>query len=244
LKLFVAYLAIGIFSGFMSGIFGIGGGSVRIPLLNLAGLPLLTAFGVNLFVIPFSSLIGAISQRANIDGMVALYVIIGGSLGSIIGALSVGLIPILVLAFIFVITAFVTILGMYLDRIAPVLYRRISPNARNIVLFSFLLNLITGIRGGSGGSLFPPFLRAFRLDIHKAIATSLFVTIFTASVAIIIYWQRGDIVYLPAFSVLAGSMIGAIVGSKISLRTKPFWLEIGLALFVISLALTVIYRAL
>ncbi len=244
MKLFVAYLAIGIFSGFMSGIFGIGGGSVRIPLLNLAGLPLLTAFGVNLFVIPFSSLIGAISQRANIDGMVALYVIIGGSLGSIIGALSVGLIPILVLAFIFVITAFVTILGMYLDRIAPVLYRRISPNARNIVLFSFLLNLITGIRGGSGGSLFPPFLRAFRLDIHKAIATSLFVTIFTASVAIIIYWQRGDIVYLPAFSVLAGSMIGAIVGSKISLRTKPFWLEIGLALFVISLALTVIYRAL
>ncbi len=47
--------------------FGIGGGSVRIPLLNLAGLPLLTAFGVNLFVIPFSSLIGAISQRANIN---------------------------------------------------------------------------------------------------------------------------------------------------------------------------------
>ena len=224
--------------------FGIGGGSVRIPLLNLAGLPLLTAFGVNLFVIPFSSLIGAISQRANINRKVALYVIIGGSLGSVTGAFLVGLAPTLVLAIIFVVTAFITILAMYLDRIAPELYRRISPNARNIVLFSFLLNIVTGIRGGSGGSLFPPFLRVVRLDIHKAIATSLFVTIFTASLAIIIYWRRGDIVYLPAFSVLAGSMIGAIVGSKISLRTKPFWLEIGLALFVVALALTVIYRAL
>lgn len=244
LKLIVAYLAIGIFSGFMSGMFGIGGGSVRIPLLNLAGLPLLTAFGVNLFVIPFSSLIGAISQRANINRKVALYVIIGGSLGSVTGAFLVGLAPTLVLAIIFVVTAFITILAMYLDRIAPELYRRISPNARNIVLFSFLLNIVTGIRGGSGGSLFPPFLRVVRLDIHKAIATSLFVTIFTASLAIIIYWRRGDIVYLPAFSVLAGSMIGAIVGSKISLRTKPFWLEIGLALFVVALALTVIYRAL
>ena len=174
---------------------------------------------------------------------VALYVIIGGSLGSVTGAFFVGLVPTLVLAIIFVVTAFITILAMYLDRIAPELYRRISPNARNIVLFSFLLNIVTGIRGGSGGSLFPPFLRVARLDIHKAIATSLFVTIFTASLAIIIYWHRGDIVYLPAFSVLAGSMIGAIVGSKISLRTKPFWLEIGLALFVVALALTVIYRA-
>ncbi|MEA3253865.1 MAG: TSUP family transporter, partial [Chloroflexota bacterium] len=78
----IAYLCIGLFSGFMSGMFGIGGGSVRIPLLNLAGLPLLSAFGINLLVIPFSSMVGAIAHRKNIDKKIALYMIIGGASGS------------------------------------------------------------------------------------------------------------------------------------------------------------------
>jgi len=230
------YLCIGLFSGFMSGMFGIGGGSVRIPLLNLAGLPLLSAFGINLFVIPFSSSIGAITHRKNIHGKIALYVIIGGTLGSIVGAFSVGLIPILALAIIFVITAVITVFGMYLDKIAPILSQKINPSPKNIIPFSFLLNLITGMRGGSGGSLFPPFLKAMKLDIHRAIATSLFVTIFTAIAATMIYWHRGNIIWLPALCVLIGSMIGARIGSKVSLRTKPLWLEIGLAILVIMLA--------
>jgi len=240
----IIYLSIGLFSGFMSGLFGIGGGSVRIPLLNLAGLPLLIAFGINLFVIPFSSSIGAITQRKHIDRRIAIYVIIGGSLGAVLGAFCVGLISTLILAIIFVVTCIITILGIYLDRIFPRLSQRINPSAKNIIPVSFSLNLITGMRGGSGGSLFPPFLRTMKLDIHKAVATSLFVTIFTALAAIIIYWHRGNIIWLPALFVLIGSMIGARVGSKASLKTKPFWLEIGLTILIISLAFITIYKAL
>jgi uncharacterized protein len=77
----IAYLCIGLFSGFVSGMFGIGGGTVRIPLLNLAGLPLLSAFGINFFVIPFSSLVGAISQRRNIAKKIVTYAIVGGIFG-------------------------------------------------------------------------------------------------------------------------------------------------------------------
>jgi len=235
---------IGLVAGFMSGMFGIGGGSVRIPLLNLAGLPLLTAFAINLLVIPFSSSIGAITHRKRIDKRIASLVIVGGSLGSLIGAFFTGLIPTLVLAIIFVVTSIITIVGIYLDRIAPEFSKKLVPSLRNIVVGSFCLNLITGMRGGSGGSLFPPFLRAMHLDIHKAIATSLFVTIFTALAAIIIYWHRGNILWLPALFVLIGSMIGARVGSKLSLKTKPFWLEIGLSVLIVILGLLTVYKAL
>ena len=82
----LVYLFIGIFAGFMSGMFGIGGGSIRTPLLYIAGLPLLGAFGINLLVIPFSSFICAISHRRNIDWRVAQYVIIGGTMGTLTGA--------------------------------------------------------------------------------------------------------------------------------------------------------------
>ncbi len=66
----------------MSGMFGIGGGTVRIPLLNLVGLPLLSAFGINLFI--------------------------------------AGLILTLILALLFVALSLVIVLGLFLDRIAPV----------------------------------------------------------------------------------------------------------------------------
>jgi hypothetical protein len=39
-------------------------------------------------------------------------------------------------------------------------------------------------------------------------------------------------------------MIGARIGSKVSLKTKPVWLEIGLAVLMIALAFSVIYKAL
>ena len=238
------YLCIGLIAGLMSGIFGIGGGSIRIPLLNLAGLPLISAFAINLFVIPFSSLIGAITHRKNIVPKISFHVILGGTLGSIIGAYFVGLIPNLVLAILFVITAIITVLAIYLDKIAPDFSKKIRPNRYNIISISFVLNLITGMRGGSGGSLFPPFLRAMQLNIHKAIATSLFVTIFTAIFAVIVYWERGNIIWMPALFVLAGSTAGARTGSKISLKSQPKWLEFGLSALVIVLALLTVYKAL
>jgi uncharacterized membrane protein YfcA len=61
------YFLIGLISGFTSGMFGVGAGSIRIPLLNFAGLPILEAYGINLFVIPFSSSVAAYSHRANIQ---------------------------------------------------------------------------------------------------------------------------------------------------------------------------------
>jgi len=240
----IIYASIGLLSGFMGGMFGMGGGTVRIPLLYLAGLPLLGAFAINLFVIPFSSLVGAISHRRNIDKKVAIYVIIGGTLGSAIGAFFVGFIPTLILAIIFMALAVITVSTMYLDRIAPKFASKINPSPKVILTISFFLNLISGMRGGSGGSLFSAFLRAVKLNIHRAIATSLFATIFTALAGLMVYWHRGNIIWLPALCVVISSVVGVRVGSMVSLKTKSARLEMGLAILVVGLAFITVYKAL
>ena len=241
--LILIYIFIGLIAGLMSGIFGIGGGSVRIPLLNLAGLDLITAFAINLFVIPFSSFMGAITHKKNINKKVAIYVIIGGTLGSVTGALFTGLLSKLILSLLFIASAIITVFAIHLDKIMPKLSQKIHPTKYHFIGFSFLLNLITGLRGGSGGSLFPPFLKAMRLNIREAIATSLLVTIFTALSAFIVYWQRSNIVWSPALLVLTGSIIGSRAGSKLSMKTEPKWLETGLSVLIVLLALVTLFKA-
>jgi len=238
------YISIGLFAGFMSGMFGIGGGTVRIPLLNLAGLPLLSAFGINFLVIPFSSSVGAIIQRRNIVKEIVIYAIIGGVLGEVIGAYFVGFIPTLILATIFVALCFIVAFGIHLARIMPKLAQRIKPTKKNIFGSSFFVSFITGLRGGSGGQIFPALFKTLGLDTRKAIAASLTVSIFTAFGAIPIYWHRGNIPWLSGLYVLIGSIIGARIGSKVSLKTKSIRLEIGLTILSIALAFGVIYKAL
>ena len=235
---------IGFLAGFMSGMFGIGGGTVRIPLLYLAGLPLLSAFGINFFVIPFASFVGAVSQRKNIAKEIVVYAIAGGVLGEIIGAYSVGFIPTLILTIIYVTLCIVVTVGIFSDKIMPSLARKIKLTNKNVFSSSFFVSFITGLRGGSGGQVFPALFKSLGLNTHKAIATSLTVSIFTAFGAVPIYWHRGNIIWLPALCVLTGSMTGARLGSKISLKTKTTWLEIGLAALIITLAFSVIYKAL
>lgn len=152
------------------------------------------------------------------------------------GALLVGMIQTPILAIIFLFVSLLTISGIYLDRLIPRAAKKIHPHTQSIISGTFLLNFITAMRGGSGGSLFPPFLKLMKLDIHKAIATSLFATIFSTIAGVVIYWYRDDIVLLPAIVVIVGSIVGARIRSLISLKTRVLWSEIGLSVFVIIMA--------
>ncbi|RKY64858.1 MAG: hypothetical protein DRQ02_10925 [Candidatus Latescibacterota bacterium] len=154
-----------------------------------------------------------------------------------------GYISTLVLAIIFVIVSIISVLGIHMNRTFPQIAQKINPSPKIIILGAFFLNFLTILRGGSGGSLFPPFLRIIGLNIRKAIATSLFATIFTAIAGAIVFWSRGNIMFLPAVMVVVGSIIGTRIGSLMSLKTKPLWLEIGLSLLIVILAIIVLVKA-
>lgn len=73
--------------GFLSGMFGVGGGFLMTPLLIFSGIPSSVAVATEANQIVASSVSGAIAQwrRGNVDVKLGTVLLIGGILGSIIG---------------------------------------------------------------------------------------------------------------------------------------------------------------
>jgi uncharacterized membrane protein YfcA len=83
----LVYLAMGAAVGFLSGLFGVGGGFLLTPLLILSGVPSAVAVGTGSAHIVASSVSGALTQyrKNNVDVSLGLVLLAGGLAGSIIG---------------------------------------------------------------------------------------------------------------------------------------------------------------
>lgn len=73
--------------GFLSGLFGVGGGFLMTPLLIFSGIPTAVAVGTEAAQIVASSVSGALAQwrRRNIDVKLGIVLLVGGVVGSFIG---------------------------------------------------------------------------------------------------------------------------------------------------------------
>lgn len=83
----LVYFGLGAAVGFLSGLFGVGGGFLMTPLLIFTGVPSAIAVGTEAAQIVASSVSGAIAQyrRNNVDVKMGVVLLIGGILGSILG---------------------------------------------------------------------------------------------------------------------------------------------------------------
>ena len=82
-------ISLGIGIGFISGLFGIGGGFITSPLLILVGIPPTVAVGTTTVQVFASTSTGVIShfQKKNIDYQISFTMIVGGIFGTLTGVL-------------------------------------------------------------------------------------------------------------------------------------------------------------
>lgn len=80
-------VGIGLAIGFLSGMFGIGGGFIMTPLLIFLGVPAGVAVGTGASQVVASSVSSAVGhwRRNNIDMQMAMLLIVGGAVGAVIG---------------------------------------------------------------------------------------------------------------------------------------------------------------
>lgn len=81
------FLGMGAAVGFLSGLFGVGGGFLMTPLLIFSGIPAAVAVGTEAAQIVASSVSGAIAQwqRRNVDFKMGTVLLAGGLVGSVFG---------------------------------------------------------------------------------------------------------------------------------------------------------------
>jgi uncharacterized protein len=108
------FLAMGGAVGFLSGLFGVGGGFLMTPLLIFSGIPPAVAVGTESAQIVASSVSGAFAQwrRKNIDFIMGGVLLAGGMVGSLLGVQLVGSLRRLGLFDFFVAVCYVTFLGV------------------------------------------------------------------------------------------------------------------------------------
>ena len=108
------FLAMGGAVGFLSGLFGVGGGFLMTPLLIFSGIPPAVAVGTESAQITASSVSGAFAQwrRRNIDFTMGFVLLAGGIVGSVFGVQLVGSLRRIGLFDFFVAVCYVTFLGV------------------------------------------------------------------------------------------------------------------------------------
>ncbi len=108
------FLGMGAAVGFLSGMFGVGGGFLMTPLLIFSGIPAAVAVGTEAAQIVASSVSGAIAQyrRRNVDFKMGFVLLIGGIAGSMIGVQVVRILRQIGQFELFVSLSYVTFLGI------------------------------------------------------------------------------------------------------------------------------------
>lgn len=110
----LVFLGMGAAVGFLSGLFGVGGGFLMTPLLIFSGIPSPVAVGTGAAQIVAASVSGAIAQyrRNNVDIKLGAVLLAGGVVGSVIGVKMMSLLTRAGQFDLFVALAYVTFLGV------------------------------------------------------------------------------------------------------------------------------------
>ncbi len=260
-------MVLGVFSGFLAGLLGIGGGMVMVPFLVMIldargfdpGVVIKVAIATSLATIVFTSIssVRAHHKRGAVRWDIVARFAPGLVLGTIVGAQIVGALPARLIAAFF--AAFIgwTAWGMLRPKKppAPGVAQRTLPGTPGLVTAGGVIGVLSAFLGAGGGFLTIPFLSACNVRIQNAIATSAacgFPIALSATIGYVIAGWNLDLpdhtfgyVFLPALAIIApASMLLAPLGARAAHALSVEKMRMVFALVLVALALYMLARAL
>ncbi|MDH5388052.1 MAG: sulfite exporter TauE/SafE family protein [Gammaproteobacteria bacterium] len=255
------YLATGFFAGLASGLLGVGGGLIIVPVLyfifSAQNLPtehlMHMALATSLATIIITSIS---STRAHHKKQAVLWPIFlllapGICLGAWLGGIAASDIETNILKPGF--GVFECIVALYLLLSHQSQQHTVSLNKIKSAVGGFIIGMFSAIVGIGGGTLTVPFLNWHNIAMRNAVATSaacgLPIAVFGAASYIYTGWSVSNLpeqtlgyVHLPAFIfIIITSFLFAPVGAKLAHRLPESTLKKGFAVFMILIGLKMIF---
>lgn len=254
--IFLVFILVGAFVGFMAGLLGIGGGTVIVPIIHYiatqmdvpTSITMKMALGTSFSIIIMSTASSAWShnKRGTILWKQIPYLGIGSALGVMSGSIIVNVLSNTFLQIIFCIFLAYTIFSM----VKPKKQKSTTATEPNLPLYAFLLwglliGFIASFIGIAGGVIAIPILTYLGYEMHKAIATSAMIGVILSTFGAISYIYNGwnveglppyslGYVYLPAFAGVAiMSILTAPFGVKLSYKLPVARIRQIFALFLL-----------
>lgn len=232
----IALLVTGIGVGFASGLLGVGGCFIMVPVqfwaLKSIGvdptIAIRIAFGTNLLVVLPTAFSGAMAhhRKGAVQWRAGVAFGIAGAIGAFGGAFIASHLSGTVLTTAFGITVILGGIRMLTAK-PPKVTDEPSESLTAFILWGIPLGIVSGIIGIGGGVLMIPIMvYGLKFKMHQAVGTSTALMIFTAIGGALSYWINGlGVAGLPPYStgylnwyqwvILAGvSMPWAVVGAN------------------------------
>lgn len=239
--MFIILGILGIAVGFASGFFGIGGGTVLVPILIYSGFGVKAAIGISIVQMVFSSIFGSFVNYKNrmLRLQNGLVLGIGGFIGAQFSGYIVSKVPSWALLSFF---AFALIIAIYKFFKAPAEPEGV-PNESKILLFviGFFVGM-AAISIGIGGALFltPIMVGFLHFDIKRAVSISLLFVVFSSISGLISFSMHGLVDHKAGVILGIGSLVGVYFGAKQSHTVRrDLQKKLLMILYVILLILTV-----
>ena len=223
-------LCIGLVTGFLAGLLGIGGGMLMVPfmtfILTNKGFPeahiVKMAVATSLATICFTSLssVRAHHKRGAVQWPVALSLAPGIILGSLAGAHVAVALPAKVLTVLFAVFVTFSATQMFLNRKPKP--TRVLPGTLGMLGVGAVIGGLSSLVGAGGAFVSVPFMTWSNVTIHKAVATSAALGFPVALAGTLGYiWAGWGLPQMPPGAVGYLYLPGLIFISMASMLTAP-----------------------
>ncbi len=252
--LLINLFVLGTAGGCLSGLLGIGGGIIMLPLLitmpQLAGftIGLRPAVGITMLQSLTGSMTGIFVHRRYRSFDPALALTVGGSaaVGSLGGAVYSRMASERFIAILFALMALTSLLLLLLPE--PGRFgEQESPRPTRYpaaVLLGGGVGFLAGIIGQGGAFIILPLMiHVLKVPVRTAIGTSTAVAFLSALAGFLGKWSTGQVPLMWGIAVAIGALIGGLLGGKLSHRLPTVALRRILFVIIAVSALRIFFMA-